>query len=247
MELIWTKEATDAAWEANCLAREKNRSRAGSKYCQALDIAQMRAIRRRDNALRQIARWRKGLGAKPRRLPDCLVVERLLARRYGVEPLAEADTDVIPIGIAEAAAPLALAPETPKPTRSFAPPAEAAEAEPPLAMAVEAAEAAPPVAATGDGATAAAPAVNRTGKAAEASPALAPAPKGAEAMPSLAAAADAAQASPPIRAPTEPADQHHRSSRSQPGSAQGKLDGHRAVRFLAEPNQSPAANANQRL
>ena len=95
MELMWTKEAADATWEAGRKAREKNclperkyqqrlnvlaevqrRNRAaettaakpataldhsrglhaGFKYYQALDIAQSRAIKRRDNALRQIAR-----------------------------------------------------------------------------------------------------------------------------------------------------------------------------------------------
>src|SRR4029077_17858304 len=58
---------------------------AGFKYDRALDVAQSRAIKRRDNALRQIERWRKGLGAKARRLPDHLLVEHLLAQRYGVE------------------------------------------------------------------------------------------------------------------------------------------------------------------
>src|SRR5262249_25751265 len=105
MELMLTKEAADATWEAGRKAREKNslperkyqqrlnvwadlqrRTRAaettaakpataldhsrgleaGFKYYQALDIAQSRATKRRDNALRQIARWRDGLGAKAR-------------------------------------------------------------------------------------------------------------------------------------------------------------------------------------
>src|SRR5262249_41396328 len=55
---------------------------AGFKYYQALDIAQSRAIKRRDNALRQIARWRDGLGAKARRLSDKFVDEQALAESY---------------------------------------------------------------------------------------------------------------------------------------------------------------------
>jgi len=110
MELIWTKEATDATWEAGREAREKNgltsvtqpakaldqgRPLDGFKYNRGLDVAQSRAIKRRDNALRQIERWRKGLGAKARRLPDHLLVEHLLAQRYGVEQfLADAEADV---------------------------------------------------------------------------------------------------------------------------------------------------------
>src|ERR1700747_984126 len=110
MELIWTKEATDATWEAGREAREKNGLtsvaqpanaldhgrplEAGFKYNRALDVAQSRAIKRRDNALRQIACWRKGLGAKARRLPDHLLVEHLLAQHYGVEQfLADAEAD----------------------------------------------------------------------------------------------------------------------------------------------------------
>src|SRR5207237_2985192 len=109
IELIWTKEAADATWEAARTAREKNSLpehkyqerlrvlaeverqrrpaestaakpatafdhsrglRVGFKHYQGFDIAQSRAIKRRDNALRQIARWRDGLGAKARRLSD---------------------------------------------------------------------------------------------------------------------------------------------------------------------------------
>jgi hypothetical protein len=47
---------------------------AGFKYYRSRDVARSRAIKRRDNALRQIAGWRKGLGANARRLPDHLLV-----------------------------------------------------------------------------------------------------------------------------------------------------------------------------
>jgi hypothetical protein len=89
MELIWTKEAADAAWKANRLAREKSGSRAGSGHYQALDIAQSHESKRRDNALHQIARWRDGLGGKARALSDKFVAEQALAepRPPGTSPL----------------------------------------------------------------------------------------------------------------------------------------------------------------
>jgi len=144
MELMWTKEAADATWEAGRKAREKNclperkyqqrlnvlaevqrRNRAaettaakpataldhsrglhaGFKYYQALDIAQSRAIKRRDNALRQIARWRDGPGAKARRLADKFVAEQALAESYcAMQALSYAEFDN-PVGEAKEAAP----------------------------------------------------------------------------------------------------------------------------------------------
>jgi hypothetical protein len=167
MELMWTKEAADATWEAGRKAREKNclperkyqqrlkvsaelqrrtgapettaakpataldHSRgleAGFKYYQALEIAQSRALKRRDNALRQIARWRDGLGAKARRLSDKFVAEQALAERYGAtQLLADTQTDDT-AGDAMRAAPL------------LASAGEAAEAAPPLPTSDEAAE-----------------------------------------------------------------------------------------------------------
>jgi hypothetical protein len=65
---------------------------AGCKYYQAFDIAQARAIKRRDNALRMIVRWRDSLGAKARRLSDKFIAEQALVERYGAtELVAEAD------------------------------------------------------------------------------------------------------------------------------------------------------------
>jgi hypothetical protein len=131
MELILTKQAADATWEAGRMAREKNslperkyqqrlkvlaelqwRNRAaettaakpataldhslgleaGFKSYQARDIAQSRAIKRRDNAPRQIARWRDGFGAKARRLSDKFIAEQALAESYGATQLL-ADTE----------------------------------------------------------------------------------------------------------------------------------------------------------
>src|ERR1700730_7829542 len=53
-----------------------------------------RALNRRDNALRQIARWRDGLGAKARRLSDKFIAEQALAERYGAAQfLADTQAD----------------------------------------------------------------------------------------------------------------------------------------------------------
>ena len=250
MELIWTKEAADATWEAGREAREKNGLtsvaqsanaldhgcplEAGFKYYRSRDVAQSRAIKRRDNALRQIARWRKGLGASARRLPDHLLIRHLLAQRYGAEHLADAEADASAGDALEAAAPLA-------PTG-------------------KAAEAAPPHAPTGEVAVAAAPALAAAGEAAEAPPPLAPTgelqqphphvplrPRLGQAEPPLAAPAAAEEDNPSVCAPSGAAEQHHHHSRSQPGCAQAGLDGACAVRFLAEPTKSVAVNANRRL
>ena len=264
MELIWTKEATDATWEAGREAREKNGLtsvaqpanaldhgrplEAGFKYYRGLDVAQSRAIKRRDNALRQIERWRKGLGAKARRLPDHLLVEHLLAQRYGVEQfLADAEADASAGDALEAGAPLAptgKAAEDAPPhattgevavaaAPSLATAGEAAEPAPALASTGDAAEPAPLIAATGDVAAVAAPAFAASSEAAAAPPPLGPTgelqqphphvpmrPRLARAVPPLAAPAAAAEDAPPVRAPSEAAEQHHHHSQSQPGCAQ---------------------------
>jgi hypothetical protein len=255
MELIWTKEATDATWEAGREAREKNGLtsvaqpanaldhgrplEAGFKYYRGLDVAQSRAIKRRDNALRQIACWRKGLGAKARRLPDHLLVKHLLAQHYGVEQfLADAEADASACDALEPAAP-------------FAPTGKAAEAAPPHAPTGEVALAAAPSLATASEAAEPAPALASTGNAAEPTPLIAaaeaPEAAAAQAAPPLAAPAAAAEDAPPVRAPSEAAEQHHHRGRSQPGCVQARLDGACAVPFLAEATKSVAVNANRRL
>src|SRR4029077_1326669 len=112
MDVIWTKEAVDAVWKANRLAREKSGSRVESRYYQVLDITQSREIKRRDNALRQIARWRDGLGGKVRALPEKFLAEPALVKRCGVaQVLAGAETgDTIGTAV-EAAPPLGPAVE----------------------------------------------------------------------------------------------------------------------------------------
>jgi hypothetical protein len=98
MELIWTKQATDATWAGMEEDEEKNGVlsvaqmatgrdlrrvfEAGFNYCRSTQVAQSRVMRRRDDALRQLQRWRKGLGAKSRRLPDQFLDEQVLAERY---------------------------------------------------------------------------------------------------------------------------------------------------------------------
>jgi hypothetical protein len=68
--------------------------RAGFKYYQGLDMAQSRAMKRRDNALRQIERWRDGLGGQAKVLSDKFVSEQALAKRYGVAHLlVDAETE----------------------------------------------------------------------------------------------------------------------------------------------------------
>ncbi|MFZ2136683.1 MAG: hypothetical protein WAV78_07075, partial [Xanthobacteraceae bacterium] len=177
MELIWTKEAADAVWKANPLAREKSGSRVGSRYYQDLDIAQSREIKRRDNALRQIARWRDGLGGKARALPDKFLAEPALAKRCGVaQVLAGAETgDTIGTAM-EAAPPLGPAVEAADASQPVPRPDEPATAAPPLASAGAAVEAAPPfdpaggnAGGTSDQAAEAAPPVASSGRAAEAS------------------------------------------------------------------------------
>jgi hypothetical protein len=103
-------------------------------------------IKRRDNALRQIARWRDGLGAKARRLSDKFVAEQALAESYcATQFLAYAEIDDPAGGARAAAPPLASAGDF----ADAAPPVpladEAAGAAPSRASAGEAVEAAPPL------------------------------------------------------------------------------------------------------
>jgi len=79
---------------------------AGFNYCRSTQVAQSRLIKRRDDALRQLERWRKGLGAKSRRLPDQFLDEQVLAQRYRDQ--FPPDNDVTapePAEVAPAAAP----------------------------------------------------------------------------------------------------------------------------------------------
>ena len=178
---------------------------AGFKYYQALDITQSRATKRRDNALRQLARWRDGLGAKARALSDKFIAEQALAEHYdAAHLLADAGTDNNADEAMEAAPPLAAARDTADAVAPLAPKSEAADAAPPLAPKSEAVEAAPPLAPAGDPADAAPP-LAPAGEAAEAAPPLAPKSEVAEAALPLAPVGDAADAAPPhIPADDEP-------------------------------------------
>ena len=154
------------------------------KYYQGLDVAHTRAIKRRDHALRQIERWRDGLGGKARALSDRFISEQMLAERYGADQV---------VADAEIGAP---AGERSEDDRPVAPPHDAAEAAPLIAQSVETASAAPALASTGDTAGAAPPPAP-AGKTAEAASAVEP----AQAAPPLASTPDTAHASPPL-APT---------------------------------------------
>jgi hypothetical protein len=138
-ELMLTKEATDATWEERRTAREKN-ALPEWKYQrrQVLDTAQSRAIKRRDHAVRQIERWRAGLGATARRLPDHLLCEEALAECYGVDQsLADAENDATLLEAEETAPTLASEGEA------------AGPAAPPRAQADEATRTAAPHASLG--------------------------------------------------------------------------------------------------
>src|ERR1700737_4853364 len=124
MELIWTKQATDATWAGMEEDEEKKGVisvaqmatgrdlrrvfEAGFNYCRSTQVAQSRVMRRRDDALRQLQRWRKGLGAKSRRLPDQFLDEQVLAERYrdqlprDIDVAAPQPAEVAPAEAAEA-------------------------------------------------------------------------------------------------------------------------------------------------
>jgi hypothetical protein len=176
---------------------------AGFKYHQALDIGQSRALKRRDNALRQIARWRDGLGAKARHLSDKFIAEQALAERYGATQfLADAETDNIagdamqaapPLasagGAADAAPPVPLADEAARTAPALASSGETAETAAPLRASDVAVDAAPPLAPGGE-ATWDAPPSAPTGEGADAAPRGAPPDEAAEAAPPRAPAGD---------------------------------------------------------
>jgi hypothetical protein len=121
---------------------------AGFKHYQAHDVAQTRLIKRRDNALRQIERWRAGLGAKARALSDKFVAEEAVAERYGAAHLLEvAETDVT---AGDAVAPLAPAGEAAAQTAPPVPLLDAV-ASPPIAAAGETPQPVPPLASASEG------------------------------------------------------------------------------------------------
>jgi hypothetical protein len=209
MELMWTKEATDAAWEAGRIAREKN-ALPEWKYqrLQVLDTAQSRAIKRRDHAVRQIERWRAGLGAKVRRLPDDFIAEQSLAEHYGVDQsLADAESNATVVEAEETAPRLATA-EAADPAAHPRPHAqEAAETAAPHAslageVTQEAVEATCSVADTDELAKAAAPLVH-VDEATETATPLAPAGQATEAVLPPAPVGDAAESAGPAPAVDE--------------------------------------------
>jgi hypothetical protein len=105
-ELQRARGATAAAVAKPATALDHSRGlEAGFKYYRALDVTQSCLIKRRDNALRQIERWRAGLGAKARALSDKFIDEQALAESYcATQFLAYAEIDD-PMGEAREAAP----------------------------------------------------------------------------------------------------------------------------------------------
>jgi hypothetical protein len=214
-ELQMRRGAPDTTAAKPATAQDHSRGlEAGFKYYQALDVTQSRLIKRRDNALRQIERWRDGLGAKARHLSDKFVAEQALAERYGVtEFLADAETD----DFADAAPPARLADEAARTAPSLASAGEAADAALPVPLADEAARTAPALASSGETAETAAP-LRASDVAMGSAPPLAPggeatsdasppAPtgEGADAAPRGAPPDEAAEAAPP-RTPAREVD-----------------------------------------
>ena len=176
--------AAEATAAKAATALDHSRGLEGShKYYQGLDMAHTRAIKRRDHALRQIERWRDGLGGKARALSDRFISEQMLAERYGADQVV-ADAEIgAPAGEPIEADPVA--------------PPRGGEAAPLIAQSVETASAAPALASTNDTAGAAPP------------PPPAPAGKTAEA----ASAVEPAQAqAAPLPASTPIPHTHHRHS-----------------------------------
>jgi hypothetical protein len=145
-------------------------------------------MKRRDNALRQIERWRDGLGGKAQALSDKFIAEQALAERYGVDHfLADAEIEAM-----EAASPLA-------------PAGEAADTVPTVPLSDGGVEAVPPLAPPGDSADTA-PMVPLSDEAAEAVPRLAPAGEAADAAPTVSVPDEAVEAAPPLAPAGEAAD-----------------------------------------
>jgi hypothetical protein len=176
--------------------------RVGFKHYQGFDIGQSRAIKRRDNALRQIARWRDGLGAKARRLSDKFISEQGLAERYGVTQLpTDAEAGAIAGDSIQAAPPLASAGDAAEPAPPVPLADEAAADAPALASSGETAETAAPLRAS-DVVVDAAPLVAPGGEATRDAPPPAPTGEGADAAPRGAPPDEGAEAAPP-RAPAD--------------------------------------------
>jgi hypothetical protein len=145
-------------------------------------------MKRRDNALRQIERWRDGLGGKAQALSDKFIAEQALAERYGVDHfLADAEIEAM-----EAASPLA-------------PAGEAADTVPTVPLSDGGVEAVPPLAPPGDSADTA-PMVPLSDEAAEAVPRLAPAGEAADTAPTVSVPDEAAEAAPPLATAGDAAD-----------------------------------------
>ena len=235
MELIWTKQATDATWAGMEEDEEKNGVlsvaqmatgrdlrrvfEAGFNYCRSTQVAQSRVMRRRDDALRQLQRWRKGLGAKSRRLPDQFLDEQVLAERYRDQ--FPRDIDVAapePAEVAPAAAPaeaaevmISASPSLAQSDKAGSPPddssGDAVKSVARPAPADGAMHVAPPTASLGEAVDAAVPLTARVDEAARVEPPTASSGEAvAAAVPLTARVDEAAQAAPPVASSGEAVD-----------------------------------------
>jgi hypothetical protein len=202
-ELQMRRGAPDTTAAKPATAQDHSRGlEAGFKYYQALDVTQSRLIKRRDNALRQIERWRDGLGAKARHLSDKFVAEQALAERYGVtEFLADTQTDYF----ADAAPPVRLADEAEGAALSLASAGNVGDAAPPVPLADEAARTAPALASSGETAETAAP-LRASDVAMGSAPPLAPGGEATWDAPPPAPTGEGADAAPQGAPPDEAAD-----------------------------------------
>jgi hypothetical protein len=235
MELMWTKQATDATWEGleedeekkgvisvaeMATGRDLRRVfDAGFNYCRSTQVAQSRLIKRRDDALRQLERWRKGLGAKSRRLPDQFLDEQVLAQRYRDQ--VPPDNDVTAPEPAEVAPPVAPAeaaevmisasPSLAQSDKAGSPPddssGDAVKSVARPAPADGAMHVAPPTASLGEAVDAAVPLTARVDEAARVEPPTASSGEAvAAAVPLTARVDEAAQAAPPVASSGEAVD-----------------------------------------
>ena len=232
MELIWTKQATDATWAGMEEDEEKNGVlsvaqmatgrdlrrvfEAGFNYCRSTQVAQSRVMRRRDDALRQLQRWRKGLGAKSRRLPDQFLDEQVLAQRYRDQvPPDNVVTAPEPAEVAPAAAPaeaaevmISASPSLAQSDKAGSPPDDssghAVKSVARPAPADGAMHVAPPTASLGEAVDAAVPLTARVDEAARVEPPVASSGEAVDAVPLPTPADEAAQAAPPVAPPAEP-------------------------------------------
>ena len=271
MELMWTKQATDATWAGMEEDEEKNGVLsvaqmatgrdlrrvfdAGFNYCRSTQLAQSRLIKRRDDALRQLQRWRKGLGAKSRRLPDQFLDEQVLAQRYRDQ--LPPDNDVTapePAEVAPAVAPpeaaeamISASPSLAQSDKAGSPPddssGDAVKSLARPAPADGAMHVAPPTASVGEAVADAVPLTARVDEAARVAPPTASSGEAVDAVPLRAPADEAAQVAAGRTHRQNPRKLHYAHS---PGWSERKLPTRSRPRTNAGDLHQPQRPANPR-